>query len=129
MTKRESRKQAHDGTDDWEVVEDLVARPLGAVVSIRFDAEGARKVRLCAQALGLSLSEFVRRATLAVMDRPELLSEMREGKRNPFVVIVGNHTNLTWPQEPGALAPSEATVGKPVQNRYHELGSSGTGSA
>lgn len=59
-----------DNPEDWGGP--LPARPttkLDTMVSARFSSEEAIRVRRAASAEGLSLSEFVRRATLGAVDR------------------------------------------------------------
>jgi hypothetical protein len=110
MSDKARRRQAGDSSE-WEVAEDVQPRPLGSLVAVRFDAPSARKLRRCASELGLTLSEFIRRASLTVAEYPELLAPPREIGRERYVSLTGNAFNLTWwPQEPRPLQIGEETA-------------------
>lgn len=52
-------------TGDWEAVyQDGERQPVGAIVTVRFDAKEARALARAARAAGLTLAGFVRTATL-----------------------------------------------------------------
>lgn len=116
MAKRQGQRRADDA-ENWEVVEDVViARPLGTVVSVRFDASSAAKVRRGASALNLTLSEFVRRAALTAADAPDLLRDAREPGVPRHVILAGDWGsvtgNLIWRGYGAeALRVGEPTVG------------------
>jgi hypothetical protein len=118
VTGRE-RRPRRDDSEEWEVVEDVPTRPLGSVVSVRFEADAARKVRACANSLGLTLSEFVRQAALAATESPQLLGKMRPPTGYPYIVVTGS-ASLSWSaqyREPAAANTATVPPGDSESNR------------
>lgn len=119
MSEQRQKSSRHEHNEDWEVAEDIGGRPLGSVVSVRFEADAARTVRAAARSIGLNLSEFVRRATLAVTESPQLLAKIREpGGSYPYLVVSGNSGNIVWaPEKRKSMSTGEATVGRSVRQQ------------
>ncbi len=131
---RGERKDQTDDADDWEVVDDVeISRPLGTVVSVRFNAMSAAKVRRGASALNVTLSEFVRRAALTAADVPEMLRDDQEPVVSRHVLLVGNRRgsvtgNLIWHgygTEP--VRVGESTVGSTAHHSLIDGAQTGTG--
>jgi hypothetical protein len=56
---------------DWEIVEDvLVHRPLGIVLSVRFDPSTVDRILGAAESLGVSVTELAKRAVLLAATDP-----------------------------------------------------------
>lgn len=124
MTSGARQPDNHD-EGSWEVDETVVRRPLGAVVSVRFEPEAARRVRRCAVSLGLSLSEFVRRATLMAIEWPAGMARMKETGLGPSPHVAAPTTgNITWRLgENGQILFSQSTFGtSPRQPLQDEIG-------
>ena len=119
MTDGDTR-QPEDDAGEWEAVRVARASGLGAVVSVRFDERSARRIRDSARALGLSLSELVRRAALAAIDKPELLSADRDQASRPFVLIAGGRANLVLSPDRELPTIGNDTFGKPAEARVPE---------
>jgi hypothetical protein len=101
MTERRAKEHLDD-SDDWEVVHDVaIRRPLAMVVSVRFSAAQADKVRRGASALKLTLSEFVRRAALTSAQAPGTLRDAAPPGVPRHIVLAGGFEgkvtgNVTW---------------------------------
>jgi uncharacterized protein (DUF1778 family) len=95
-----TRAKEEDDTEGWEVIE-APTRPLGTAVSVRFDSDAARAVRQAASAMGLTLSEFVRRAALVAASDPSLLARVVPPNTRLYQVISGPPAKKGW-WPPGA---------------------------
>lgn len=94
MTRKHLPGPADDAAD-WEVVGGP-SRPLGAAVSVRFDPADARAVRAAGRALGLTLSEFVRRAALMAAHDPSLLAAQQDPGARAHQLVNGQRANIVW---------------------------------
>jgi hypothetical protein len=105
-----------DSEDDWEEApaprRRSERRRLGAMVSVRFSAEEADRLRADADGAGLSLSRYIR----------DLVLKTAHGPVIPPSITVGSPAGAQEPPTPVALT-------SPIRVESHSTGSRSTGRA